>query len=114
MTTKEKMSRRFSEELKRELVEKIASGKLRVCEVVKIYEVSKTAVNGWKSQYGKEIPLVRTVVEKSSIEYQLKALQKELNDRNAAIGELHMQIRYKDQMIASINKELGYDIEKKS
>ena len=41
-------------------------------------------------------------------------LEKELFRRNAEIGELHMELRYKNKVLELTSRELGYDVEKKT
>lgn len=114
MTTKERRFRRFSEELKRDLVVRIERGELQVSEIARTYEVSRAVIYQWKKKYGKEPRGVKVVVEKDSAEQQVKELKKALVERDLAIAELHMKLRYKEKVIELANKDVGYDIEKKT
>lgn len=114
MTTKERRFRRFSEELKRDLVERLERGELQVSEIAQTYEVSRGAIYQWKGKYGKEPRPVKLVVEKDSAEQQVKELKKVLVERDLAIADLHMKLRYKEKVIELANKDVGYDIEKKT
>ena len=114
MTTKERRFRRFSEELKRDLVVRLERGELQVSEVARTYEVSRGVIYKWKERYGNELRPVKLVVEKDSAEQQVKELKKALVERDLAIADLHMKLRYKEKVIELANKDLGYDIEKKT
>lgn len=101
-------------DLKREIVEKIEKGEFRLHEVVKAYEVTYTSIYKWMMLYGKEKRPERMVVEKQSEGYVIAQLKKELSRRDAAIGELHMELRYKNKVLELASLDLGYDVEKKT
>jgi len=104
----------FSKELKRKLVEEIEHKRLKVREVVSLYNVSKTNVYKWIKQYSSmNIPGVVMVVESQSKESKLESLFQRITDLEQMLGKKQMEIEFKDTVIEICSNELGYDVKKK-
>ncbi len=104
----------FSTPLKRDLVKSIDTGKLRVSEVCRLYEVSATSVYRWMEKYSIHYRhQTRLIVEKKSSGSRLKSLEQQIKDLKAALGEKQMKIDYLEKLIEITGEELGVDIEKK-
>lgn len=109
-----KMRRTFSVEFKKEKVVLIESGKLKISEVCKTYEVTPTAVRKWLVKFGKNYHKTeRIVVEKVSEQAKTLELMKMVANLERIVGQQQLQLIYKDALIESINEEIGEDIEKK-
>ncbi len=66
--------RHFSVKLKREIVQQLERGRLKVREVSQLYDVSQSAVYKWLDKYSNQRKQkTRLVVEKESISSKLKA-----------------------------------------
>ena len=114
MKHEEKHYRRFSEELKRDLVKSIDLGKLTVREVGKLYDVSCPAVYKWLGKYSKHYRRqTRLVMEKKSASHKLKKQEDRIKELEAALGRKQMRIDYLEKLIEIADKDLGIDIEKK-
>ena len=115
MRNAEKPYRRFSEELKRDLVKSMDLGKLTVSEVSKLYDVSCQAVYKWLGKYSKHYRRqTRLVMEKKSVSSKLKQQQAQIKELESALGRKQMRIDYLEKLIEIADKDLGIDIEKKS
>ena len=111
---KRRQNRVFSDELKRELVSRYERGELSVSDIQHTYEVSDTSVYKWIMKYGKaEMKGLRVVVEKESAEYRVKELMKQVQERDTAIGDLHMKLRYFEKLTEELQKELNSEVKKK-
>lgn len=108
-----KINRVFSTEFKKEKVALIESGKLRISEICKTYEVSDPAVRKWLLKYGKLARDERVVVEKISESSKNIELLKRIASLEQVIGKQQLQIIYKEAVIQSASELVGEDIEKK-
>jgi transposase-like protein len=114
MTIKERMHRRFSEELKKELVSKIESGETTLKTVSLLYEVKMDNVKRWFKEYGKE-PLPVSIVLHSGTEItKYKELEKESDNLKKVIGEQYLKITYLEQCLSLAKEKLGADFQKKT
>lgn len=106
--------RRFSTAFKKEKVQQLESGKLRVCELVQVYGVSRTAVYKWKAKYGTLPKGERVVVEKESEEARTAELLNRIKDLEAALGRKDLENSYLKAVLKEANAHFQCDIEKKS
>lgn len=114
MTSDERRMRRFSEEFRREQVKLIESGQATIAEVSRLYEVKRENVRQWLRKFGKkpvpEIVRIQTAEEANRV----RDLEKEVGKLNAIIGKLHVELIYKDELIALAKEKLGEGFEKKT
>lgn len=112
MSFKLKRVTRFSTAFKKEKVVLIKSGKLKVAEVCKVYDVSHTSVYRWLHKYGGIPKSERMVVEKISEESKNIELLKKIRDLEAEIGRLHIENRLKEEIISCGSDLIGEDLKK--
>lgn len=108
-----KPRRVFSTEFKKEKVDLIEKGKLRVSDICKTYEISDSAVRKWLVKYGMLPKTERIVVEKISEENKNIGLLKKIAELERIIGQQQMQLIYKEAVIECGSEHFGVDIEKK-
>lgn len=113
MQRKERQNRVFSEEFKKDKVQKIEQGKLTVLEVSRIYGVSTVAVYKWRWQYGKYGKDERLVIEKHSEAAKTLSLMNEVSKLEQIIGKQQVELLYKDAIIDLGSDLLGTDLKKK-
>lgn len=114
MTVKERMHRRFSEELKRDLVTQIENGETTVKSVSMLYEVKMDNIKRWLVAYGKE-PLPVSIVVHSGTEItKYRDLEKESDKLKKVIGEQYLKITYLEQCLSLAKEKLGVDFQKKT
>lgn len=114
-SSKERLLRRFSEQFKRQKVKEILSGRTRVNEICKQYEVSSTAVYRWIKQYGTNCHQgVRMIVETESDTRQLLELKKRNAELERLIGQKQIFIEFQNKMIELAEETYGIEIKKKS
>lgn len=110
----EKMRRRFSTDFKKEKVKLIDEGKISVSELSRMYEVSPTSIYKWMMKYStKYTRSERIVVEKISEELKTKEHLKKIAELEQIIGQQHLQLLYKNQIIKTASELYGEDLEKK-
>lgn len=105
--------RTFSEAFKREKVELIDHGKLRVKELSKIYEVSDRAVYNWLKKFSKYAAGERVVVEKISEAKKTIELYNQVRDLEQALGRKQLELDYYKEVVSIISDEEGEDVAKK-
>jgi transposase-like protein len=110
----EKRVRRvFGESLKREIVSRLEVGEIRVSDITNTYKVGRTTVTKWRNKYGNpELKEVRVVVEKESAELLVRDLQKLVKERDAALGEMMMKLRYLERENLELKKVVKTDQKK--
>ncbi len=114
MTTAERRRRHFSDSFKIQKVREIETGKTKVSEICKQYEVTDTNVYRWLNKFGtmrdkKE----RLVIETDSDTKKLLELKKKVADLERIIGQKQIMIDFKDKMIELAEEAYGVDIKKK-
>ncbi len=114
MTTAERRRRHFSDSFKIQKVREIETGKTKVSEICKQYEVTDTNVYRWLNKFGtmrdkKE----RLVIETDSDTKKLLELKKKVADLERIIGQKQIMIEFKDKMIELAEETYGVDIKKK-
>lgn len=111
----EHIRRRFSEDLKRQLVGEIDQGKMRVSAIAHEYSVSKNAVYQWLAKYSIHYRRETLVVmEKKSTESKLKALRTQVADLERKVGQKQLLVDYLEKVIEIAGTDLGVDLKKKS
>lgn len=106
MRYREETYRRFSEELKKRIVEEIESGNLSQAEAVREYGMTKGAVRSWLEGYGK-LRCKRTIVEVVMKEETVK-----IEELQKALAEAHLKLRIYDKMIEQANRKYKTDLKK--
>jgi transposase len=104
----------FSEAIKKKAVEDIEGGKVTVLAVSREYGTSYQTVYRWLNKYSRHLrSSKRIVVEMESEGYRTKALEKRIQELEAAIGRKQLEIDFLNKMIEKGKEELGVDLKKK-
>ena len=114
MSTSERRSRRFSDNFKIQKVRELETGKIKISELCKEYEVSSKSVYRWLDKFGStKEKQVRMIVESDSDTKQLLLLRKQVAELEQIIGQKQILIDFKDKMIDIAEETYGVDIKKK-
>ncbi len=114
MSTSERRRRHFSDSFKIQKVRELETGKSKVSEICKQYEVSHTNVYRWLRKYGTmKNKQERLIVETDSDTKQLLELKKKVAELERMVGQKQILIEFKDKMIELAEETYGVDIKKK-
>lgn len=114
MTTAERRQRHFSDSFKIQKVRELETGKTKVSELCKQYEVSATNVYRWLNKFGTmKDKKERLIIEIDSDTKQLLELKKKVAELEQIIGQKQILIDFKDKMIDLAEETYGVDIKKK-
>lgn len=113
MTQKVSIIKHFSEAFKREKVKLYQEGKLTVIQLQRMYNVSSTAVYKWINKYGTLPKGERMVVEKQSEQLKVLYYMEKVAELERALGQLHLEVLYSNEVISQASTELGIDLKKK-
>ena len=114
MTTDERRHRHFSNSFKIQKVRELETGKTKVSDICKQYQVTSTNVYRWLNKFGSmENKKEKLIVETDSDTKQLLALKKKVAELERIIGQKQIQIDFKDKMIELAEEMYGVDIKKK-
>ena len=114
MTTAERRHRHFSDSFKIQKVRELETGKTKVSELCKQYEVSSTNVYRWLNKFGTmKDKKERLIIETDSDTKQLLELKKKVAELEQVIGQKQILIDFKDKMIDLAEEAYGVDIKKK-
>lgn len=109
-----RQQRVFSKELKKKLVEQIEMKKLKVRDVVSLYQTTEQTVYRWLKEYSL---LKRTgtkmVVESESHENKVDKLLNYIGELEREVGRSRLKVEFLEKVIELCSKELGYDVKKK-
>ncbi len=114
MTTAERRRRHFSDSFKIQKVRELETGKTKVSELCKQYEVTATNVYRWLNKFGTmKDKKERLIVETDSDTRRLLELRKKVAELERIIGQKQILIDFKDKMIDLAEETYGVDIKKK-
>lgn len=114
MTTAERRRRHFSDSFKIQKVRELETGKTKVSELCKQYEVADTNVYRWLNKFGTmKDKKEKLIVETDSDTRQLLELKKKVAELEQIIGQKQILIDFKDKMIDLAEETYGVDIKKK-
>lgn len=114
MTTSERRRRHFSDSFKIQKVRELETGKTKVSELCKQYEVAPVNVYRWLNKFGTmKNKKERLIVEPISDTKQLLELKKKVAELEQIIGQKQIIIDFKDKMIDLAEEAYGVDIKKK-
>jgi len=103
----------FSEQVKRELVKDIESGKCSVSQASKELSVSITSVYRWIGRYSRYLQNnKRLVVEDKSEAYQSEQLRKKILELEAALGRKQMELDLINKVVDLASEEYKTDLKK--
>lgn len=114
MTTAERRRRHFSDSFKIQKVRELETGKTKVSELCKQYEVSATNIYRWLNKFGSmKDKKERLIVETDSDTKQLLSLKKKIAELEQIVGQKQILIEFKDKMIDLAEEAYGVNIKKK-
>jgi len=88
-------------------------GKVRICEIVKIYQVSSVSVYNWINKFGSTNKPERIIVESKSDTQKIIALKKRISELERMVGQKEIELTFKDKMIDIAEDKFGIEIKKK-
>ena len=95
-----RVKRVFSEELKRKIVKELESGKSRVCDLCRAYEVSEKSIYNWVEKYSPYLKRGEQVVVESQSETQrVLVLSKKTEELERLVGKKQIAIEYLERLI---------------
>lgn len=114
MTIAQRRQRHFSDSFKIQKVRELETGKTKVSELCKQYEVSSTNVYRWLNKFGTmKDKKERLIIETDSDTKQLLELKKKVAELEQIVGQKQIIIDFKDKMIDLAEEAYGVDIKKK-
>ena len=104
-----KIIKRYSEELKRKIVEEVESGQLNMREAADLYGLSGSrTVSTWVSKYGKENKSTKKVrIEMKDSAEKLKDLEKALAEEKLRTMLYKAELEYYEKQLPDIKKKLN-------
>ena len=97
---RERALHRYSEELKRRIVEEIESGCVSVRDAARETRAGVTQVQKWLEEYGRFKP------KRDVVEVVMKSEKDKIAELEKALAEAHLKIRVYDELISQANKRL--------
>ena len=109
-----KARRIFSKEFKLDIVKQIESGKIRILDVSRNYDVNLTSVYNWVNQYSRNLKKGEAiVVQKESEELRNLELRKRIAELERIVGQKQMEVDFLNKVIELGSQEIKLDIKKK-
>ena len=97
-----------------EIVKQIESGKIRILDVSRNYDVNLTSVYNWVNQYSRNLKKGEAiVVQKESEELRNLELRKRIAELERIVGQKQMEVDFLNKVIELGSQEVKLDIKKK-
>jgi transposase len=110
----DKKNRIFSEDFKRDKVQRIIQKTLTIKQCCELYDVATTTVYTWLYKYSTEYGKgTKMVVQMDSEATRTLALQGRVAELERVVGQKQIELDYLHRMLAVLSDELGYDVKKK-
>lgn len=100
------MVRRYSEEVKRHVVEEVESGRFCQADAAQEYGVPKSLIKHWLSEYGRFRP------KRSIVEVVMKSEKERISELEKALADAHLKIRVYDEILNLAGKKYRVDLKK--
>ena len=81
--------------------------------VSRLFEVKRENVRKWLTKYGTQPIPPLIMIQTTEDVNRVKKLESEVSKLNSVIGQLHVELIYKNELIALAKERLGVDFEKK-
>lgn len=108
-----KQRRIFSEEFKKAKVKELIEKRVKMLEICRLYEISRTAVYKWIYRYSPHYEQKTIlVVQMESEAYKAQQLQQRVADLERVIGQKQMEIDFLNKLLELGSEELGFDLKK--
>jgi len=108
-----RVQRIFSEDLRKEVVNRIESGQLSITQATREYGVSAPAIYKWLNNYSRNLKRgTRIVMEKNSVDKTISEMQKRIRDLEAALGRKSLESDLYKTIVDLASKEYKTDLKK--
>jgi transposase len=108
-----KINRNFSEEFKKAKVKDLLNRQVRVRDLCRLYEVSRTTVYNWLYLYSDLEKGTKMVVQMESEQFKTQQLLDRIAELERSVGQKQLEIDYLSKIIEVESKEQGLDLKKK-
>ena len=106
--------RYFSNEFKKKIVKELELKKIKIKDVVSLYDVSLTSVYRWLTQFSKHYTKgTKMVLELESESAKSLYLQKRVAELERLFGQKQIEVEFLNKALDLCSEELGYDVKKK-
>jgi transposase-like protein len=108
--------KRYSAAFKRKVVSEVESGKLRIGEAKKLYDITGAeTIQTWIKKLGKH-HLLHTIVriEMKNEPQKIREQEKKIRALQAALSDAHLKIVILESTIQVVEEETGIELKKKS
>jgi len=103
----------FSEELRKEVVNRIESGQLSITKATREYGVSLSSIYNWLNKYSRNLRSgTRIVMEKDSVDKNISELQLRIQELEAALGRKTLESDLYKIIVELASKEYKTDLKK--
>lgn len=103
----------FSEELRKEVVNRIESGQLSITKATREYGVSLSSIYNWLNKYSRNLRSgTRIVMEKDSVDKNISELQNRIKELEAALGRKTLESDLYKIIVELASKEYKTDLKK--
>src|SRR5690606_27038699 len=115
MNSSQRSNRYFSTEFKIKKVKEIETGRSKISEICKEYEVSSTSIYRWIKKYGRpKEKNERIIVESKSDTQLIMHLRSRVAELEQLVGQKEVLLIFKEKMLDYAQEYCGVDIKKNS
>lgn len=109
-----RVQRSFSEELRKEIVQRIESGQIGITQAMREYDVgSSQTIYNWLYKYSRNLKKgTRLVMEKDSKEQSIVALRQQIKELQAALGRQTLETHLYKHIVELASQEYNLDLKK--
>jgi len=108
-----RVQRIFSEDLRKEVVNRIECGHLSVTKATREYGVSVACIYKWLNKYSRNLKSgTRIVMEKDSVDKTILEMQKRIHELEAALGRKSLETDLYKTIVDLASKEYKTDLKK--
>lgn len=107
-STTQKITRKYSEAFKLQVVEQIEQGRYNANQAARLYGCCPSSIHGWKKKYGRNHLLNKIVrIETMSEANRIKELQEQVAHLKAALADTHIDQKLSESYLRLACRELG-------
>jgi transposase-like protein len=109
------IQRRYSDQIKKEIVRKIEKNQLTVLEASRDYQISRYSIYKWIYKYSSLYKKGHyQIIEPMSSSKQIKALKERIKELEQIVGKKQIELDFLNKVIEIAEEDLGIDIKKKA
>ena len=101
-----RITHKYTEELKRRVVEDIESGNLSIAEARDEYGIPKSSLRMWLNDYGAYKP------SRSVVEIVMKDEKERIAELEKALADSHLKNRFYEELVEIANEKYKTDLKK--